>query len=198
LTILTEIDWDEKDKWQIRIKNRINKIQHKLEALQYHLYSFKTFERDTEENWKKYIVGNTTMNKIYDDPHLIYNVESFLFQSKSCLDVLAQIIAFSFNTQITSYEHYGDGLIKILQKEASRNYPQYASKVIELIKENRAWVKELVEMRVEVTHYSDLIGLSCFLIKKSEENAKIATVFYPAMPDGQRVSKYMDKTWTNM
>jgi hypothetical protein len=22
--------------------------------------------------------------------------------------------------------------------------------------------------------------------------------YYPAMPDGERVSKYMDKTWTNM
>ena len=80
---------------------------------------------------------------------------------------------------------------QILQKEPSKNYPLYASKVIDLIKQNRSWVKELVEMRVEVTHFSDLAGLSCFLIKKSEEGAKIATVFYPAMSNGQRVSKYM-------
>ncbi len=107
------------------------------------------------------------------------------------MDVLAQIITYSFKVQITSYADYGDDLIKILQKEPSKNYPLYASKVIDLIKQNRSWVKELVEMRVEVTHFSDLAGLSCFLIKKSEEGAKIATVFYPAMSNGQRVSKYM-------
>jgi hypothetical protein len=185
---LTEIAWDQNDRWQNRIKSRISKLRHKLDAIQYHATLFKSFERDIE----------ATMNKIYDDPRLIYNFESFLFQSKSCLDVLVQIIAYSFKIQITSYADYGDDLIKILQKEPSKNYPHYASKVIDLINRNRSWVKELVEMRVEVTHFSDLVGLSCFLIKKSEEDAKIATVFYPAMPNGQRVSKYMDKTLTNI
>jgi hypothetical protein len=53
-------------------------------------------------------------------------------------------------------------------------------------------------MRDDVTHYSDLEGLSCFLIKRSNGNDRFATIYYPAMPDGERVSKYMDKTWTNM
>lgn len=192
------VAWDQNDRWQNRIKNRLSKLRHKLDALQYHAALFKSFERNTEDNWKRYIVANISMNKVYDDPHLIYNVESFLFQSKSCLDVLAQVIAYSFKVEITSYANYGDDLIKILLKEPSKIYPQYASAVIDLIKKNRPWVKELVEMRDEVTHYSDLIGLSCFLIKKNNERDRIATVFYPSMPNGQRVSKYMDKIWINI
>jgi hypothetical protein len=198
LKSLTEIVWNQEDRWQNRIKNRIDKLRHKLDALQYHTGLFKSVEMDTENSWKKNMVANISLNKIFDDPRLIYNFESFLFQSKSCLDVFAQIIAYSFKSQITSYADNGDRLVKILEKEPSKNYPQYASKVIDLIKENRSWVKELVEMRDEVTHYSDLIGLSCFLTKKSEESDRIATVFYPAMPNGQRVSKFMDKTWINI
>ena len=45
------------------------------------------FEHFTENEWKGFIVVNTTLNKIYDDPNLIMYVESFLFQSKSCLDI---------------------------------------------------------------------------------------------------------------
>jgi hypothetical protein len=53
-------------------------------------------------------------------------------------------------------------------------------------------------MRDEVTHYSDLEGLSCFMIKQSKENDVLVRVYYPAMPDGQRVSKYMDKIWNGI
>lgn len=73
LEALTEIAWDQNDTWQNRIKNRISKLRHKLDAIQYHGALFKSFERDTEESWKRYMVANTSMNKIYDDPRLIYN-----------------------------------------------------------------------------------------------------------------------------
>ena len=155
-------------------------------------------KRKSEEDYKKSLFANTTLNKIFDYPHLIHNTESFLFQSKSCLDVFAQIIAYSFKFEIRTYENYGEKLIKILEKEPSKNYPEYTKNIIETIQKNKPWIKELVEMRNEVTHFSDLDGLSCFLIKKSEENDKIATIYYPAMPDGERVSKYMDKIWTNI
>jgi hypothetical protein len=194
----TEIVWDEKDTWQNRIKKRVDKLYHKLNAMKYHTYSFINFERESEENYKKYLVANTTLNKVFDNPHLIYNTESFLFQSKSCLDVFAQIIAYSFKFTISTYRKYGEDLINILKKEPSKNYPEYAKNIIKIIQCNKPWIKELVEMRNEVTHYSDLVGLSCFLIKKSEENDKIATIYYPAMTDGERVPKYMDKIWTNI
>jgi hypothetical protein len=121
---LNEVQWTEKDRWQKRIKKRREKLHHKLDAIKYHIYNFKNFEKMQEEDYKKYLVANTTLNKIMDNPH--------------------------------------------------------------------------VKMRDEVTHYSDLEGLTGFFIKKSNGNDRFATIYYPAMPDGERVSKYMDKTWTNI
>jgi hypothetical protein len=195
---LTKIKWNESDMWENRVRKRINKLVHKLSALQFHTNLFKSFEKNTETNYTKYLAANTTMNKIYDDPHLIFNVESFLFQSKSCLDVFAQMIAYIFKFKISTYGRDGDDLIKILKQEPSKNHPEHAKQVIEIIQKNRIWVKELIDMRDEVTHYSDLEGLSCFLIKMSGENDKVATIYYPAMTSGERVSKYMDKTWSNI
>ncbi len=194
----TEVDWNENDRWQNRIKKRRDKLRHKLNAIKYHTYSFKNYERAIEEEYKKYLVANTTLNKIMEDPHLIHNTESFLFQSKSCLDVFAQAIVYCFKFETSSYGNDGDNLISILKEVQSKGYSEYASNVIEIIQKNKPWVKELVKMRDEVTHYSDLEELSCFMNKKSKENDTIATIYYPAMPDGERVSKYMDKTWNNM
>ena len=194
LVSLTGFPWKESDRWHNRIKKRINKIHHKLDAVKYHIESFKTHELKTETDYKNYIVANTTMNKIYDDPSLIYNFESFLFQSKSCMDVLAQIIAYSFKFETSTYRNKGDDLIKELKKIQNEN----ASKVIGVIQGARNWVNELVEMRDEVTHFSDLEGLSCFLTAQSKDTDEIVKVFYPSVPSGERVSKYMDKTWTNV
>jgi hypothetical protein len=65
---------------------------------------------NVETDYKKRITVNTTMNKIYDDPLLIYNFESFLFQMKSCLDVFSQLLAYSFKLESTTYTKFGDDL----------------------------------------------------------------------------------------
>lgn len=67
-----------------------------------------------------------------------------------------------------------------------------------VVKADRNWIKELVEMRDEVTHFSDLEGLSCFLIMQSKETDEWVRVYYPSLPSGERVSKYMDRTWNNI
>jgi hypothetical protein len=195
---LDDIDWNVKDRWQNRIKKRIEKLRHKLNAIRYHIYYFRNYERKTEEEYKTFLVANNTLNKIMDNPHLIHNTESFLFQSKSCLDVFAQAIVYCFKFEVKTYGNDGDNLIHILKEAQSKGYSEYAQNVIEIIQKNKPWIKELVKMRDEVTHYSDLENLSCFLIKRSNGNDKVATIYYPAMPDGERVSNYMNKTWTNM
>ena len=65
-------DLKEDDGWENRIKKRLSKIHHKLDAIEYHIESFKKFEKNVEPDWNQ-IVENTTMNKIYDDPLLICN-----------------------------------------------------------------------------------------------------------------------------
>lgn len=197
LTPLYSKNWDTKQRWENRIMKRTEKLHHKIDILKYNIELFKLLETKTENDWKQYIVANTTMNKIYEDHDLIMNVESFLFQSKSCLDVLAQIIAYNFKFEISSYHDNGNGLIKILEKNL-KNDQEKKEKIIEIIKRNIPWIKELVEMRDEVTHYSDLEGLSCFLIQRSNDTDRLVKVYYPSMPNGERVLKYMYKVWNNI
>jgi len=194
----TSVNWKENDRWENRVKKRIDKIHHKLDAIKYHIESFKNFERNVETNYKKQITANTTMNKIYDDPLLIYNFESFLFQMKSCLDVFSQLLAYSFKLESTTYTNFGDDLVKMFQKKLQKEGRTEVKTVIGIIKGSRIWIKELVEMRNEVTHFSDLEGLSCFLITQSKETDRYVRVFYPSIPSGERVSKYMEGTWNNM
>ena len=45
---LTEVLWNQEGRWQNRIKNRIDKLRHKLDAIQYHAYLFRAFEHRTK------------------------------------------------------------------------------------------------------------------------------------------------------
>lgn len=190
-------DWDEKKRWENRIKMRISKLRYKIDVLRYNIEVFKFLERRTVNEYQNFMVANHTMSKVYNDPQLISSVESFLFQSKSCLDVFAQLIAYSFRFEISKYQDNGNALLKILNK-ISTQHEEDKNRIYELIKQAVPWVKELVEMRDDVTHFSDLEGLSCFLIKQCNGSDLEVKVYYPAMPSGERVSAYMDKTWNNI
>jgi hypothetical protein len=198
LKIFTSVDLIENNRWENRVKHRLSKIHHKLHAVRYHIESFKNFESNTISEFKNYIIASTTMNKIYDDPLLIYNLESFLFQSKSFLDVFSQLIAVSFRSESTTYANFGDDLIKIFQKKLNNEKSEEIRRVMNVIKAARVWVKELVGMRDEVTHFSDLEGLSCFFIMQSKESDEQVRVYYPSLPSGERVTTYMDTIWNNI
>src|SRR6185437_8002505 len=58
---LMDTAWNENDRWQNRVKKRIDKL-HKLNAIKYHTYFFNSFEQKTEVNLKNYLVANTTLN----------------------------------------------------------------------------------------------------------------------------------------
>lgn len=47
------------------------------------------------------------------------------------------------------------------------------------------------------THFLSLLTTPAISTKR-EKKDKVATAYYPAMTDGQRVSKYMDKAWNKI
>lgn len=138
------------------------------------------------------------MNRIQENPLLISAVESFLFQAKSTLDVFAQLIGHTFKFSITTYKDGGQKLIDILSTEHYNKYRKDAEKLISFLKSAKTWVEKLVEMRDEVTHYSDLNGLSCFMFRYIKPGDSKVTVYYPSLSDGERVSTYMDSTWLDI
>jgi hypothetical protein len=190
---------DKNYRWQNRIRLRLNKLHHKMDAIKYHTYIFKLVEDKIEREWKTFIVGNHTTNKIIEMPDLVYSTEGFLFQIKSGLDVLAQIILFGFEEEgISTFGDKGKGLIRELENKANRKYPEYVVQIIQIIESNFNWIRNLIEVRDEVAHFSDIEGLSCFMIKKVGVTDLEVTVYYPSMPDGQRVASFMDDTWLKL
>jgi hypothetical protein len=123
----------------------------------------------------------------------VYEIESFLFQIKSTLDVLAQIIGMTFSLQgIGTYSNDGDIIIKKLKED--KNINQSALELSEIILHHKTWVADIIDMRDEVTHFSDLEGFLCF-VQHAWSGSSTADISYPSMPDGQRARKYMEGVW---
>jgi hypothetical protein len=198
LNILNQINWNEKDRWQKYAKGRIQKLFHKLDALKFFMSVFVIEEKRIENNYKQFSTL-TQYNIITDNPLLIYSTESFLFQSKSCLDVFAQLIGNNFKFCIHTYGNNGQDLINKIIKNPLKEYPDQCIKLQQLLNKNKPWIEQLVEMRDLVTHYSDLEGLACFFQRKCQnKNDLKIKIYYPALPDGTRVSAYMKNNLHNI
>ena len=126
---------------------------------------------------------------VLENPTLIYNTESFLFQTKSCLDVLSQIIALAFKLSVRTYKNNGDDIIKQIQNKPLTRFLNQCAKMIELIESNKPWITLAVKMRDQVTHYSDLIGLSCFRHRAYDEGNQ-ARIYYPSLPNRESFKIY--------
>jgi hypothetical protein len=123
------------DRWENRVKVKLNDMHYKLDALKFHIELFKGFELDLENEFRKHIVANTTMNKIPDDPRLISIIESFLFQSKSNLDVFSQLITNSFREENLNGKD-GNKLIKRLGRKLKIENNEETKKVIDIVQNN--------------------------------------------------------------
>ena len=183
----------------LTIQNRINKLQHKLESLKYHIQRCSKQEKEYEDGFKdKYVNSIVGIEEI--DPIFVFETESFLFQIKSALDIIAQIIGIAYRiTQVHTYAEDGRDLIDKLKKSsAHRDYQEQKEEMINIIKSNENWIKQLVFMRDLITHFSDLIGFKSITHKAAFDENEYATICYPSMPNGERITTFMGCNWTNL
>lgn len=179
------------------LKERVNKLHHKLSAIKFHSDNFKKEEDDKIRQFMSSYHG-VNFHYVIDNPKLIYELEAFLFQTKSCLDVLAQTIGLVFKLgRVNTYKNNGDELITQLKNNCPKYLKEHAPKLIKIIERNTKWVSDTVDMRDEITHYSDLIGFSCF-INRAWTGGEYAQIFYPSMPEGIRVRTYLNDTWKKL
>lgn len=88
-------------------ENRINKLQHKLDAIKFHMKNFNNHQQEIQEKFEKeYINSIIEVEEIA--PIFTYELESFLFQVQSALDILGQIIALAIRDY--SFDSYGSFL----------------------------------------------------------------------------------------
>jgi hypothetical protein len=170
-------------------------LKHKLSAIRYHSDNFKKEEDDWIERYKTSIVGGESCNVVEDNPKIIYEVEAFLFQVKSCLDVLNQLIRIAFKLPYgRTYRNGGEILIQNLKDNCPKDLQSKRESIISVIESNKRWILHTVEMRDEVTHDSDLVGFECFN-QRARTGDQFIRVLYPSMPNGRRVRAYLDTIW---
>jgi len=173
----------------------ISNVEHKLYAVKYHLKNYEQAESDIIEEFKKNYKPPTGAQEIIEEPRLIYEVEAFLFQVKSCLDVLSRVLEPVFSFSHCLFEDEGDKVINRLKNNCPAELAPYGERIIRLIEDSQqAWIVELVEMRVQITHYSNLKGFDCF-IRDPYVGGGIANIHYPTMPNKRRALEYCQDIW---
>ena len=177
---------------------RINDVDHKLHAVKYHLNNYEQAESDKIKEFSKNYMPSAGAQMIIEEPRLIYEVEAFLFQTKSCLDVLSAVLKPAFGFSYRSFGDKGDDVIKQLKNNCPAPLAICAEKIIKLIEDAQdAWVVELIEMRDKVTHYSRLQGFDCFM-EDPYIGGGAANIHYPTMPNKRRTSDYCQDVWKRL
>jgi len=177
---------------------RINDVDHKLHAVKYHLNNYEQAESDKIKEFSKNYKPPAGAPMVIEEPRLIYEVEAFLFQTKSCLDVLSWVLKPVFGFPYCSFGDKGDDIIKKLKNNCPAILATYAENIIKLIEDAQdAWLVELIRMRVQVTHYSSLEGFNCF-IEDPYIGGGTANIHYPTMPDTRRALEYCQDIWKRL
>lgn len=175
------------------VKTKVVDCRHKLYAVKYHLATIQAEIDDCIRDFKTNHHANSGAAFEVENPRLVYETEAFLFQVKSSLDLLTQMLGriigplSSCRTfgrkKIEGQEHAGGRVIDALMKngyeELGRLFEDHRKK----------WIQELVDMRDEITHYSGLNGFSCFVGEPYTGQSEVQ-IHYPTMPCGSRVDSY--------
>lgn len=144
------------------------------------------------------IGGGESCNVVIENPKIIYEVEAFLFQIKSCLDVLNQLIRKAYLLPYApTFKNSGEILIQSLKNNCPKDLNEKGDCMISLIQANKRWILYTVAMRNEITHDSDLIGFECYY-QGARTSSNIIRVYFPSMPNGTRARTYLENTYQNL
>ena len=175
---------------------QVGVCRHKLYAVRYHKENFISEEqKKIEEIRKNYMPPDVQMTT--EDAVLIYEMESFLFQVKSSLDVLATSVLDKLLDPHLGRFGVDEKVKEILRDNKRKLGEKKVNKLVSVIEKSTAWLEELNDMRVEITHYSNLEGFMCFL-NMPFMGGEDCVVFYPSMPDGTRATTYMSSVWKKL
>jgi len=183
---------------EIDFLNRVRNVEHKLYAVKYHLSNYEQAERDKIEEFTKNYKPPTGVQQIVEEPRLIYEIEAFLFQVKSCLDILSWVLKPAFGFAYCNFGDNGDDVIKQLKNNCPNTLAPLADNIISMIEEAQdVWIVELITMRDQITHHSNLEGFNCF-IQDPYVGGGSASIHYPTMPNKQRALDYCHDVWKRL
>jgi hypothetical protein len=187
---------------KVLYKNLQN-CKYKLYAVKYHLEIIKKEIKDQIDSFMKDYRASSGASIESVNPILIYETEAFLFQVKSNLDLIVQVLG-SIITPIRSFctfKHKG--------KRGTSTY-QAGGKVIDKLKEIEElelaelfdkqridWIQQMTIWRDTITHYSGLRNFHCF-IEEPYLGGDQVNIHYPTIPSGERVDIYCQKIYNSL
>lgn len=172
-------------------------IMHKLNATKYHLNNYKKIE-DMQYQKTKQLLKKGQINQD-EQLGLIFELEAFLYQIKSSLDMLAKLLIPIIGERIIHTQTYGDNgekLIKGLEqyKKKSGVNIEAVDNLIKLMRDDKeAWIKVVVDARDKLNHIEGLKDYSFKHIRLP--NGQIMVV-KPKF-DNMETVKYMEMVYNN-
>lgn len=156
--LISNIVIDEKDKTLfIEI---LSSLMHKLSAVRYHLKRYFDEEKNEFHNCKKRFAKDP--NVCIEAFELIFEFESFLFQVKSALDILAKLLNVAVGEGIIATTTFGDKGQRIINgleqlKRKKRVKLESIDALINLIQTDKEqWLAKIIEFRDELNHIKAL------------------------------------------
>lgn len=132
-------------------------VMHKLYATKYHLQNYKRIEKQqlqrAEDLFRK---GKFELREQLE---LIFELEAFLFQIKSSLDMLAKLLSPIIGDNIVhtqTYKNKGEGLITGLERYKDRSGVNVVAveRLIELMRSDKDdWLSRVIDYRDTCSHF---------------------------------------------
>jgi hypothetical protein len=185
-------------------QNFYEKLQdcyHKAQAAKYSLTLIEAEIKSVAiiEELKQHssMVGMCPKTEFQNDV-LIYELESFLFQIQSNLDILIQALKYLYpylEKEKGADRESFEGKRGMAGAETIAKFKQnndlYIASLFE--KEVAEWIQEMNEMRNTITHRSGLKGLSCFVLDRANN-----ILSNPKMPSGKKVDEYCQYVYSRL
>lgn len=172
-------------------------VMHKLTATKYHIKNYQRIENEQFNHFKKAFKKDPGHTR--EAFELIFELEAFLFQIKSSLDMLVKLMNPVLGEGIVrthTYSNKGDDLVKGLTQYKNKNGVKVSAvdDLIGLIKEDKqVWIDRVIQIRDRLNHVE---GLSDYHFTPAKlPNGEIV----PLKPkfDGTDTLKFMKTIYEN-
>jgi len=187
---------------QVEILPKLLSVMHKLTVMKYHKTNYQNRLKSKMGSLSKQLrkLKNTPEQINFEENFdLIAETEAFLFQTKSCLDILVKILSpicsISFGAVYT-FENKGEKIIDILNNNISfKKYEKdKIDTLIAIIKEDRdKWLTYTIDLRDKTNHEESLRNL--LIEVKRLQNGDLIPM--PPKLDGIDISSLLDIIYQN-
>jgi hypothetical protein len=170
-----------------------NDLEHKLRAVRYHRDNLLKIEAEAIRRFTESHHPTTGASVEERTPDMLFEVEGFLYQVKSTLDMFARLFsAVGLGSVGHSFGDHGDRLLKQLQSVPSKCFAE-AAELCSLIETAQSeWLDQAVSFRDQIAHQGMLNEFRCF-VQEPYVGAPETAIHYPSIPGGERATKYVNR-----